>query len=315
MKVKWIVGFLASFSMGLLGRAAFGQEFPSQPIKVLVPYVAGGPTDTLARLLAPAMSEKLGQPVVVENRSSVIVGLMGLVKERPDGYTIAALGNSIATLPATMKDFNIDLTADVSPIATMAEGTMYLLASNVTPVSSMATLVAYAKANPGKLNFGSTNQDLFIRMFNSLGDLNITIVPYRGTATMQLAMVSNDVQLLFANGGTVKTLAGKARLLALGARQRESQFPGVPTISESGMPDFTYTYSYSMYGPKGVPSAVISKLYAAVRAGIDSQGYAKRVSDMDARVVLSNPEEVKRSLVDEVDYWTKAARRLGVRPQ
>jgi tripartite-type tricarboxylate transporter receptor subunit TctC len=279
-----------------------------------VPFPAGGPTDVLARLLSESLSTTLKQSIVVENRGGGAGGSVGAkaVAMAPgDGYTLLmAPGGSLTVGPAVHKNIGYDPLKAFVAVAQLVESSQAIGVHPDLPAKTVADIEAYARANPGKLAFGSqgfgVGPHLLIELFKLDTGTNIVHVPYRGTAPMLAALVSGEVKMAMDPTMTILPLvqAGKVRAVAVTDRNRSPELPDVPTTIEAGYPKLVSTYWLGVVAPAGTPDAIVRKLNGAFGASLEIPELRARLASMSARVKTGTPEEFGRLLADELAQWT-----------
>jgi len=263
--------------LALMPALALAQGYPDKPIKLVVPYPPGGSTDPVARLLAQDIGSRIGQPVVVENRPGAAgsIGTEAVARAAPDGYTILLHTSVIATDPTLKKNAPYDVKRDLAPITLAVTGPYLVVVNNNLPVKNIAELIAYAKANPGKLFYGSAGQGssghIIGELFKQAAGIDMTHVPYKGGGPSITGLMGGEVQLLFDTLGGSRTLAeaGKLRAIAVTSGQRSPVMPNVPTVSESGLKGFEAVYWLGIFAPAKTPQPVIDKLYREIKASLD----------------------------------------------
>jgi tripartite-type tricarboxylate transporter receptor subunit TctC len=246
------------------------QTYPNKPVRFILPFPPGGPTDILGRLIGQKLAERLGQPIVPENRPGAggNIGLEIAAKARPDGYTIGLASPSLSISPTLYKKLNYDSIKDFAPISLVAEIPNMLLVRPSLPVKSLKELVAYAKANPGKLNFGSggigTSNHLASELFKTLANVNIVHVPYKGSNQAMIAMMGGEIAMVVIGipSSQAQIQAGKVRALAVLSDERLPSFPDVPTAREAGIDHFEVTTWYGLLAPSGTPRDIVNRLNA-----------------------------------------------------
>jgi tripartite-type tricarboxylate transporter receptor subunit TctC len=252
--------------------------YPDHPIKLVVPYPPGGSTDPVARLLASDIATRLGQPVVVENKPGAAgsIGTDAVAKSAPDGYTILLHTSVIATDPTLKKSAPYDVKRDLTPITLAVTGPYLVVVNPSLPVHNITELIAYAKANPGKLNYGSAGQgssgNIIGELFKKAAGIDMVHVPYKGGGPSITGLLSGEIQLLFDTLGGSRALAeaGKLRAIAVTSAQRSPVMPNVPTVSESGLKGFEAVYWLGIFAPAKTPQPIIDKLYGAFKAALDN---------------------------------------------
>ena len=321
MRVSAVVAWVACWSC--LGTATvFGQgNYPTRPIRVIVPFAPGGGSDLLARILGPRLSERLGQPVVVDNRAAAagIVGADLVAKAAPDGHTLLGTTVTFVISGVLQKGLPYDALRDFAPLTLVISTPFGLLLHPAVPARSVQELIAYARAHPDKLLYGSSgpgsSPHLTTELFNSLAGLRMTHIPYKGIAQAITAQLGNEVQVCFSN--MFSTMghwkAGRLRLIAHAGAQRRGSIPDVPTIAEAGVPGFE---AYNWYGyvlPAKTPRPVIQKLYQEFVAVAKLPEVRQTFVSQDHDVVVNTPEEFARVIRADAQKWGEIGRKLGVR--
>lgn len=301
--------------------AAAADGYPNKPIRLIVPFVPGAGTDITGRTIAAKLSERWGQQVVVDNRTGAAgaIGVEVTANAAPDGYTICLISASHAVNSATNPKLPYDLTKDLQGVsqATSLFYVMYVHPS--VPVKTIQEFTAYAKANPAKLNFGSSGtgglQHLAGEMYNYLAGVKMTHVPYKGGAAVLTDVLANNIQVGY---GTVLTLrphfkTGKVRWLAMTAKQRSPSAPEIPTLAESGVPGYEVDQWYGIIASAKVPKPIIDKLSQAIAEGIKSPETAQRLSGEGSIPVGSTAEQFTAHIRGEVGKWKKLVQDAGLK--
>jgi tripartite-type tricarboxylate transporter receptor subunit TctC len=294
---------------------ATAQDYPrKQPIKMIVPFPAGGPTDGMARIVADRLGTVLGQSIVVENKGGGAGGSVGakaVASADPDGYTILITpGGSLTTGPAVHKNIGYDPVKAFLPVAQLIETPLIIAVNPSLPVKSMAELVAYAKANPGKVSWGSQGfgvaPHLVLELFKLEAGVNIVHVPYRGTAPMLSAILANEVQVV-ADPMTTSLphiQAGKLRPIAIAGDERTPKLPNVPTVVEAGFPKLQSPFWLGVVAPAGTPRAIIDKLNAAFRESLKPPETRALLATLGADIKIGTPEDFGKLLAAELALWS-----------
>lgn len=305
-----------------LGAAAQGaSDYPSGPVRIVVPFQAGGLTDILARAIAQHASQRLGQPFVVENKpgASGNIGADTVAKSKPDGLTL--LMGSIGTNAVNAHLFSrmpYDTLKDFAPISLVASGTLMLVTHPAVPATDMRSLLAYARANPGKLTYASggagASQHLAGELLKTMAHVDIVHVPYKGVVQGVTDVVAGQVNMTF-DLATVEPhiRAGKLRPIAVANARRSSAFPEVPTIAESGVPGYEVSAWYGLFAPAGTSPAIVQRLQAEVASALKDPALLQRLSALGAEPAGSTPEELSRFVRSEHDKWGKVVRQAGIR--
>lgn len=298
---------------------AAAQDFPVRPVRVIIANPAGSGSDIIVRIVVPEMSKHLGQPVIVEPRPGAdqLIGAHYVAKQVPaDGYTVGVytLGN-LAAMPSLVKDPRFEPLKDLPPFITMVAGRSYLGTPPNAPWKNFDEMVAYAKANPGKLNYGTTTVSQRLRMEPVLlkHGLNIVSVPYPTTGAAEAAIYGGHVHLIFANASQVSKKGGMWALAATGDR-RHPRFPEVPTFKELGLPPVPGA-EYSMHAPAGTPRLVIERLHAAVSRALQHTDVIARMDKLGYEIINDSPQAAAQYLAMQVNLATDVAKKIGIEPQ
>ena len=293
--------------------------YPSRPLRLILPFPPGGSTDLLGRTLAEKLGDSLRQPVVPENRPGAggNVGAEAAARSTPDGYTLVLCAPSLAISPSLYRKLNYDPTRDLVPVALVATIPNLLVVHPSVPARSLAELAQHARANPGKLNFGTggpgTSNQLAADMFRSLSRTEIVLVPYKGAETAMLAVLSGQVQMVVIGtpASATHVKSGKLRALALLGKERYLDLPDVPTAAESGMPEFEVDTWYGVLAPAGVPREVLARLNGDIVKVMRTPDMRERLATMGIQPLASTPEEFGEFLKSEVARWGKVVRESG----
>lgn len=302
---------------------AHAQAYPNRPIRMVVPFPAGGPTDGMARIISDRLGAVLGQTIVVENRGGGAGGSIGakvVATADPDGYTILITpGGALTSGPAVHKNIGYDPAKVFAPVGQLIETPLILSVHPDLPVKSVAEVVAYAKANPGKISWGSqgfgTAPHLLAELFKLEAGVNILHVPYRGTAPLLAAIVAGEVQIAIDPSTTSlpQVQAGKLRPLAVTSKERFSKLPDVPTIAEAGFPKLQNTFWLGVVVPAGTPSDIINKLNAAFRESLKPPQTRALLANLGAEIKISTPAEFGKFLADELAQWTAVVKAANIK--
>jgi tripartite-type tricarboxylate transporter receptor subunit TctC len=313
----------AGWTLHGIGAHAQSQAYPDRPIKVVVPFPAGGPTDGTARIISDRLGAVLGQTIVVENRGGGAGGSIGakfVATSDPDGYTVLLTpGGSLTTGPAVHTNIGYDPVKAFVPVAQVIDTPQVVVVHQDVPVKTMAELVAYAKANPGKLTWGSqgfgTAPHLLAELFKLDAGVNILHVPYRGTAPMLAAIVAGEVQMAADPMPTVlpHIQSGKLRALAVTNARRSPKLPDIPTWIDAGFPKLEATFWLGVVAPAGTPPAIVNKLNAAFRESLAPPETRARLDALGAEIKIGTPAEFGKMLADELAKWTAVAKAANIR--
>jgi tripartite-type tricarboxylate transporter receptor subunit TctC len=301
---------------------AAAQPYPNRPIKLIVPFAAGGPADTLARLVAQRLSTSLGQSVVIDNRPGAggTIGAKAAAGAEPDGYTLM-YGNTstVAIAPAVYANLGYDPLKAFAPIALVSITTNLLVASPALPVRSVVELIGHAKANPGKVNFASpghgTPPHMVGEMFKLRAAIDIVHVPYKGTAAALTDIMAGQVEIAFENPSVTVPLvqAGKLKGLAVTGEARNPQAPDLPTMIESGLPDFVSTSFTGLFAPAGTAAEIVRRLNAETVAALKSAELADALDKLGVGTRPGSAQDFARFIAGENHKWATVAKSANVR--
>lgn len=314
--------------MLLLAQAAIAQqrtgEYPARPIRVVVPFVAGGPMDVIGRLVGQKTQAAWGQNLVIDNRAGAggIIGTESVAKAAPDGYTMLHTSSAHALLPAFNK-LPYDPIRDFAPVSTVTRVVGYVLGVHPSiPVRSVSDLVALAKKNPGKLNYGNSGVGgvLHVAMesFNAAaGGLQMTTVQYKGIGQLVTDLAGGHIDLSFLTSsnalGMVKT--GKVRALGISGKSRWKQLPDVPTIHEAGVPGFEYFAWFGFWYPAGTPVEIVNKFHGELSKGVTAPDVLQRFDELGFEPYIMKPEQFGKLVQTDIEATRKLAAKLGIKPQ
>jgi tripartite-type tricarboxylate transporter receptor subunit TctC len=304
-----VLAAIAILGIGLTDAAA--QSYPNRPIKLVVPFPAGGPPDTIARLVGDRISARLGQTVVIDNRpgAGATIGTRAAANAEPDGYTLLfGSTTSLSIGPALFKNLDYDVVKSFAPVASVSLGAMVVAINAGVPAKTVPELVAYAKANPGKLHNGAgvaSPPHIAWGLFTITTGTDIVYVPYRGMAQAMTDLVSGQIQMMIDGIGSLlpHIRDGKARALAVTGTTRSPDLPGVPTMIESGYPDYVLTFWTGILAPAGTPADIVAKLNAAINEGLRSPEMKQSLAQFNVEPNIASPQEFKEFLAAEARKW------------
>jgi tripartite-type tricarboxylate transporter receptor subunit TctC len=304
---------------------AFGaqaQDYPSRPVKLIVPFAAGGPADVYARVLAQHLQEGLGQPFVVEDRpgGGSVVGTDIVAKTAPDGYTLLVMSNTHTVNESLMPSKPFQLMRDFVAVAPINYSDLVLVVNPSVKVSSLAELIALAKANPGKLNYASsgpgTPYHMAGELFKAMAGVNIVHVPYKESSGARTGVLGGQVEMMFdavtVMSGHVKE--GKVKALATSGTTRSSVMPDVPTLSEAGVPGYEAVIWLGLMAPKGTPAAIVNRLNAAVTNTVSRPELKADWARQGAVTMTMTPDAFTKYLNDDIVKWQRIVRISGAKP-
>jgi tripartite-type tricarboxylate transporter receptor subunit TctC len=301
-----------------------GAGFPNRPLRYIVPFPPGGATDIFARIVADALTEKLGQQVVVDNRGGAAgtLGAQIAARATPDGYTLFACNiASLAISPALYRKLGYDPDADFSPIGLIGSNPNALAVHPSIPAKTVAQFIAHAKSRPGQLNYGSagigTSPQLSMELFKMTAGIDLIHIPYKGGGPLLVALIAGEVQTLF---GTVPLLmgagrTGKVRILGVTSKTRAPDLPDVPTIEESGMPGFEVVSWQGLCTPAGVSKPVLARLRAALAAALTLPDARRRLADQGVQVSPLDHDKFAVFIRSERAKWARLVKDVGIKPQ
>jgi len=301
---------------------ANAQAYPTRPIKVVVPFPPGGPTDGMARIISERLGAVLGQPIVVENRGGAGGGVGGkfVAESDPDGYTVLMTpGGALTTGPAVNSNIGYDPAKVFAPIAELIETPLIVSVLPSLPASSLAEVVAYAKANPGKLKWGSqgfgTAPHLLAEMFRLDAGLNVIHVPYRGTGPLLNAILAGEVQIIADPSTTSLPYIqdNKLRPIAIAGNVRDPKLPNVPTVVEAGFPKLQAPFWLAVVAPAGTPRDIVAKLNNAFRQALNAPETRTRLDALGAEVKIGTPEDLDKMLASERAQWTAVVKAANIK--
>ena len=308
----------------LVATGALAQSYPVKPLRLVVPFVAGGGTDIVARTVAAKVSESLGHQIIIDNRVGAggIIGTEQVAKAAPDGYTLLMGSNGpLAIVPAYTPKLGYDPLRDLAPVALVTVMPFLLVVHPALPVRSVKELVALAKSKPGQLNFaspgnGSTNH-LAGELLKVLAGIQIVHVPYKGASPAATDLMSGQVQLMSGDLSTLMPFVkvGKVRALAVTGAARSSLMPQMPTVAESGVPGYDASGWFGILAPAGVPKDVVGRLNADINKALALPDVRERLAVLGGDVTAGTPEQFGAHLKREFDKWAKVIKAIGLKPE
>src|ERR1700726_1969616 len=289
--------------------AIHAAEYPTGPISMIVPFAPGGSSDTVARIIGNAISKELGQPIIILNRSGAggNIGFEMAARAQPDGYTLLMASSPLAVNVSLYPKLGYDPATDFAPISLVALQPNLLVVSRELPVKTLAELIAYAKANPGQLNFGSsgvgTSQHLAGELFKRRAGVDIVHVPYRGDAMIDL--VGGRLQMMFETLPVSLSYAqsGQLRAIAITVDERSKMLPNVPTVSEAGLPGFISRGWLGVAAPANTPKPIIDRLNAAIRKALETPSVADRLTELGLQIKATSPSEFATFIDQEINDY------------
>jgi tripartite-type tricarboxylate transporter receptor subunit TctC len=296
------------------------QQYPARPVKLVVPFAPGGGSDVIGRFTAQRLAMALGQPVIVENRAGAggVIGVEAGIKSPPDGYTLTLIPSSYTAYPSIYK-LRFDPIGDVAPIIQICRGPLLVVVHPSLPVITTQDLIALAKSRPGTLNFASpghgTTLQLATELFAIMAGIKLNHVPYKGTGPALTDALAGQTDLYFS--GIAAALpyvrSGRLRAIAVTTTRRVAAAPDVPTVAESGLPDYEVVVWYGLGGPKGLPRAIVDRINREVTLALNSKEVEEQLQNDGLLPAGGTPEQFLATIKKEIEVWRKVANDAGVK--
>ena len=313
---------MGAVALPAVSSLALADAYPAHPVRIVVGFAAGSTTDILARLMGQWLSQRLGQQFIIENRPGAggNVGAETVVKSTPDGYTLLMVPPAVAANAALYPHLNFDFTRDAAPVAGVVRVPNVVEVNPSVPVKTIPELIAYAKANPGKLSFASagigTASHLAGQLFNKMTGVNFQHVPYRGDGPAMADLIADHVQVGFATMtasiGYIR--AGRLRALAVTTLQRSDALPDIPSVSDF-VPGFEASSWFGVAAPTGTPAEIVDRLNREINAGLADATIKARLADMGGMLLAGSPDDFGRLIAAETDKWGKVIREAGIKAE
>lgn len=311
------------FCGGLTVAHAQADNFPTKPVTLLIPYPPGGSADMLARPVAAQMQKALGQPIVIEYKPGAggSIATSQLARSKPDGYTVLMVLAAHAINPSMYASLPYNTEEDFAPVSLLATLPMLVAAPHKTPANNISELINYAKKNPGALTFASAGNGntshLAAELFKAATDTDMIHVPYKGSGPAVVALLGGEVSLMFDSISTSMphVKSGKLKSLAVTGKNRSNVLPDVPTVSESGLPDFTVDGWYGIIAPAKTPDAIVEKLNKAFVDAANDPEIKKQLNSYGYEITGSTPDEFKQHISSEIQKWKVAVEKSGAKVQ
>ena len=318
--------WLSALAMVIAVDVAGAQQtdaYPSRPVRLIVPFAAGGLNDVVARLVAPYLERALGQPFIIDNRpaASGIVGTDATAKATPDGYTLLMVASSFTVIPATHQKVPYDAQRDLAPIVMVAKNALLFLVNPKVPAKSLAEFVALAKADPGKFNYASpgaaTKTHLVVELFSQRAGIKLQHIPYRGGAPAMTAMVAGDTQ--FTAISTLLSLpqiqSAALRAIASGSLTRDPQLPDLPTVAEQGFPGFEAIQWIGLLTTAWTPTQIIERLNAEINRALRDPDLIAKFAQQGIAPAGGTPADFQRTIATDLRNWTETARAANIKAE
>jgi tripartite-type tricarboxylate transporter receptor subunit TctC len=306
-----------------LAPASVAQDYPSRPIKMIVPFGAGGPTDIFTRLLAEELRKALGEPLVMENRpgAGTIIGTDAAAKSPPDGYTLLMMSATQTTTETLVPNKSYKLLRDFVPVASLLNSELVMVVHPSVPANTVEEFIALAKAKPGALNYASSgvgsNYHMAGELFKTLTGTNIQHVPYKGSTGARNDIISGQIEMMFDSVPSMAPMIQAGRVKALGTtgKVRAAILPDVPTLSEAGVPGYEATIWIGLMAPAGTPQPIVTRLNSEINKILARADVRQQWEKQGATAMAMSPEEFGAYVQSEIDKWAKVIKANGIKPE
>lgn len=299
---------------------ASAENYPARPVRIIVPYAPGGGNDIFARLIGGKLSENWGSQVLVENRSGAggNIGAELAARAPSDGYTLLMANNAFTINPFIYSKLSFDVTKDFVPVSLVVTSPMLVVVNKDAPVNNMADLIDYARQRPGVLNYGTpgagTPQHLATELFKTMTQTDLVHVPYQGTGPSVTGLLRNDVNIMFATPASVEqhVRTGALRAVGVTSASRARAFPDVPTLAESGVPNYDIDIWWGLVAPAGVPEGILKQLNAAIAKAVQSEDVRIKIHAQGAEPRVSSQEQFATLIRDDLSRWKEIVSKAGI---
>ena len=313
---------LAALAFSLLALPATAQQYPTKPVRIVVPFAPGGGSDFIARFMAQRLTETLGSQVIVENKPGAggVLGIEQGVKSPPDGYTLTLIASSYTVNPSIYK-LNFDPVNDITPIIQMSQGPLLVVVNPALPVRTIKELIALAKAKPGEVTFASSGQGSVIHLatelFNTMAGTKMNHIPYKGTGPALTDTLAGQTNIFFSSTANAMphVKAGKLRAVAVTTAKRIPALPEVPTVAESGVAGYDVVLWHGLIGPKGLPRAIVDRINGDVTKTLKLKETAEQLQNDGVAPAGGTPEQFAAQIKKEIGIWRKVAADAGVKAE
>src|SRR6202162_3193404 len=307
----------------LLATSCFAQDYPARPVRILVPFGAGGPADVTARLIGNILQESFGQPFVIEDRPGAggVIGTVEAAKSAPDGYTLLMMSNTQTANESLVPQRKYELMRDLMPIAPVNYSDLVIVVHPSVPAKTLAEFIALAKSQPGKLNYASSGQGTPYHMagelFKTMAGIDVVHVPYRNSGEARSGVIGGQVQMMIDAVTTMapNVGAGQVRALATTGKTRSAVLPDVAAASAAGVPGYEATIWLGLMAPAGTPKPIVDKLNAAVNAAVKRPEIVKLWTEQGAVAIAMSPEEFDKYLRGYIVKWAEVVKKFPEKPQ
>ncbi len=305
-----------------VGPAAFAQSWPARPIRLVVPFGAGGGTDNLARIIEPLVSKGLGQPLVIENRpgGGSVIGMDAVAKAAPDGYTLVMTDTSIAVNPS-LKPLPYDSIKDFEPVSLLATAPVILVAHPSLPAKTLQEFVALAKQQPGKFNYASggigASTHLGGELLKFVAGIDVAHVPYKGTGPAMNDLIGGHVHVMFSGISSARPHmdSGALRALAVTGEARNAATPDVPTFAEAGLPGVTASTYWGILAPKGTPKDIVERVSAEFAKAVRDAEVVARIAQLGYLPIAGGPSDYAANIKSEIEKWAPVVKNANIKAE
>ena len=320
--VRIITNLIGCALATLVALPAFSQEYPNKPVKIIVPFAAGGPADIYARFLGQRLQEALGQPFIIDDRpgGGSVIGTDAAAKSPPDGYTLLLMSNTQTVNESLMQNKPYALMRDFVPVAPINYSDLVLVVNPSVPVANIAELLALAKSKPGKLNYASsgpgTPYHMAGELFKVMANVDIVHIPYKGSSQARTDVIGGQVDMMFDAVTTMNEFArsGKVKAMATTGKVRSSVLPNVPTLAEAGVVGYEAVIWLGLIAPKGTPPEIVKRLNAEVVKIVSKPEVREEWAKQGAAAMTMNPDEFARYVNDDIVKWERIVKISGAKP-
>ena len=320
--MKKLAVLVFSVLSAAFAQPGLAQQYPSKPVRIIVPFAPGGGSDFIARFMAQRLTETLGSQVIVENKPGAggVLGIEQGVKSPPDGYTLTLIASSYTVNPSIYK-LNFDPVGDITPIIQMSQGPLLVVVTPSVPVKTIKELIALAKSKPGEVTFASSGQGSVIHLatelFDSMAKIKMNHIPYKGTGPALTDTLAGQTNVFFSSTANAMphVKAGKLRAIAVSTAQRIPALPEVPTVAESGLPGYDVVLWHGLIGPKGLPRAVVDRINGDVTKSLKLKETAEQLQSDGVAPAGGTPEQFAAQIKKEIGVWRKVATDAGVKQE
>jgi tripartite-type tricarboxylate transporter receptor subunit TctC len=313
---------LAALFLSVIMLPAFAQQYPTKPVRIIVPFAPGGGSDFIARFMAQRLTESLGSQVIVENKPGAggVLGIEVGIKSPPDGYTLTLIASSYTVNPSIYK-LNFDPDSDISAIIQMSQGPLLVVVNPSLPVKSIKDLIALAKSKPGEVTFASSGQGSVIHLatelFDTMAKVKMNHIPYKGTGPALTDTIAGQTNVFFSSTASAMphVKSGRLRAIAVTTAKRIPALPEVPTVAESGVPGYDVVLWHGLIGPKGLPRAVVDRINGEVTKSLKLKETAEQLQNDGVAPAGGTPEQFAAQIKKEIGVWKKVAADAGVKAE